>query len=112
MSKEEKIKKVLLDLIYNVENKPRFVGGKIKLDLIDEAVPKILELSKQSKYDVASMFLSCDGGEDEIIKMVNAIERHSDNDDSTPIDHLNDVQVAEAFEYAFTCGEFLNLINS
>jgi hypothetical protein len=111
--KDEVIKGILLELIYTPDAKPRFVNGDIstKLAWIDEAVEKIIKATKVSKYDTASKFL-CSDAKDDLKSMVDSIERQSDIDDTTPIDRVKGVLPIEQFEYTFTCGEFLTLINS
>lgn len=58
----------------------------------------------------AGQFLSFDESDEEILVMVKSIKEQSKKDGSILIDYVENVQTAEAFEFQFTCDEFLEMI--
>ena len=109
MEKSE-VKKVLMELIYTPDAKPRFVGGDVneKLKRIDDAVDKLVEMANtKDPYEEATHYL-CDDDEGLTIReMVDAIAEAEDNE---MIDNIEGVLVWEPLENRFTVSQFLDLI--
>jgi hypothetical protein len=115
MITKPQVKKILLDLIYTADGKPRFIGGDVsgKLEHIDDAVDKIIELTEPNSFDKAHDYLiqSDEDVDLPVEAQVLAIVNQSKNGATTLIDWVEGVQVVEKFENTFTCQDFLNHIS-
>lgn len=110
----EEIKKILLEMIYTPDAKPRFIGGDLdmKLYCIDQTVEKLYFLANPVSLDThvtkAMEYLSVDTDE-EAIEMVKAIQKQAKIDPSMMVDWIDGVSVCEVVENRLSCEEFLGL---
>lgn len=109
----EEIKKILLELVYDSDAKPRFVNGNLseKIQYIYDTADKLHSMIEgDNELNNAKRYLSGDHTDEEILQMINDIKEEAKNDGDLLIDYVGEVSVIESLEFRITCNEFLNLI--
>lgn len=117
MSKRNEIKQILIDCIYTLDAKPRFINenwvnttGDKHLKRIDETVDKLMNAFEPTPEDKASEILSSDD-EYSLKDMIELIQDQDAVDGSCMIDYVDGVIVWEKMQMEFTCDEFLKYID-
>jgi N12 class adenine-specific DNA methylase len=117
MNKKEKIKELLIALIYTPDSKPRYhndnwLGGDVddKLKRIDNTIDDIIEAFESTPYEDAGELLCVDEDELSLQEQVDAIVAQSKIDPQSLIDFVEGVIVWEKVEYSFSCKGFLKHI--
>lgn len=116
MDKRNQIKQILIDTIYTLDAKPRFINDNwvntnngSHLKRIDEAVDKIMGSFEPTPEDKANGVL-CSDNEYPLKDMIELIQDQATVDGSTMIDYVEGVTVWEKMQLEFTCDEFLKHI--
>ena len=106
---KSELRKILIDLIYTSDAKPRFIGGDVdaKLTYIEDAINKIEKLYEVTPFDRAYEILCVDDEGFTIEEMVDAIKEQDKVDNSKLIDYVDGVYVWEKLQGEFTCNDFL-----
>lgn len=113
MNKRDEIKQILIDTIYTLDAKPRFINDNwvntnngSHLKRIDEATDRIMASFEPTPEDKAYEILCCD--DDYPLKdMIELIQDQDALDGSLLIDYVDGVQVWQKLQWEFTCHEFL-----
>ena len=84
--------------------------GDLSVSALEKVIKRQLPTKRQEVINKANEILSCCDSNADTVKMIKAIAKQSEEDDSCLIDNVDNVIVWQKLENGYTCQEFLEEI--